>query len=70
MIPSAYPCHGFLKVASLMTNGVLVLKIFCRLFFGAFQRTFISDKKLKRFRTELKCSKVLIEIILFNPKPF
>ena len=27
-------------------------------FIGAFQRTFISDKKLKRFRTELKCSKV------------
>ena len=46
-----------------------MLKIFCWLFFDAFQRTFISDKKLKRLRTKLKCSKVLFEIMSFYPKP-
>ena len=40
-----------------------MLKIFCWLFFDVFQRTFISFEKLKRFRTELKCRKVLIEIV-------
>ena len=44
-----------------------MLKIFCWWFFDAFQRYFISDQK--RFRTKLKCSKVLFEIMSFYPKP-